>query len=143
MLIKSYGQALKYLEHLPRTEAAVFKGQAGLKRSKLFFEQLANPQNQLRVIHIAGTSGKGSTAMFLSAVLTAHGHKVGMALSPHVYDIRERCQINNQLISKPEFILALNQVIPAIKFLHKQNVLPSYFEVMIAIALVVFANKGV
>ncbi|HRP36881.1 MAG TPA: bifunctional folylpolyglutamate synthase/dihydrofolate synthase, partial [Candidatus Dojkabacteria bacterium] len=69
-----------------------------LERVKYTLELLGNPQEKIKIIHIAGTSGKGSTASFISKLLTAHGFKTGLTLSPHIQDIRERLQINNELI---------------------------------------------
>lgn len=74
-----------------------------LERVKYTLELLGNPQEKIKVIHIAGTSGKGSTATFISKILTAHGFKTGLTLSPHIQDIRERLQINNNLIDSNLF----------------------------------------
>lgn len=74
-----------------------------LERVKYTLKLLGNPQEKIKVIHIAGTSGKGSTASFISKLLTAHGFKTGLTLSPHISDIRERLQINNNLIDRKTF----------------------------------------
>ena len=59
---------------------------------------LGNPQNKIKVIHLAGTSGKGSTAHLTSQLLQSQGFKTGLFISPHLIDIRERLQINNKLL---------------------------------------------
>lgn len=81
-----------------------------LNELKLFLKKLDNPQNKLCVINIVGTSGKGSTAYLLSILLRAHGFKVGLSLSPHVRDIRERLQINNHYLSKKKLVQYLNEI---------------------------------
>lgn len=90
----------------------------------------------MQIIHVAGTSGKGSTATLISQFLSAHHFKVGLQLSPHLIDIRERVQINSQLISKKRFILALKKVL-------RTSVRATYFEILVATALVAFKNQGV
>ena len=66
---------------------------------------LGDPQLRLPpVIHIAGTNGKGSTAFYLAQLLQAHGLKTGLYTSPHLYDFRERIQVNSRKISQ-EYIL--------------------------------------
>lgn len=113
---------------------------AGLERAKKFLDSIGNPQNKLKIIHVAGTSGKGTTAMLTGSILKAAGFKVGLTLSPHVYDIRERWLINNKPISKDDVSKYLNQLIPAIE---KAAEKPSYFEVIIALAFMAFVNQKV
>lgn len=139
----TYQEALKYINSLPRSQASVFTGQKGLARAKKFFVLLANPQDKLKVVHIAGTSGKGTTAMMTSALLVGAGYKVGMALSPHVYDIRERCQINNNLITKKDFTDSLVKVIPAVEELKSEGYEISYFELLLGLAFCYFIDQKV
>jgi len=73
-----------------------------LERVKYTLKLLGDPQEKIKVIHIVGTSGKGSTATFISQFLSAHGFKTGLTLSPHLVDIRERVQINNELLSRKQ-----------------------------------------
>ena len=61
-------------------------------------ELAGNPEHRLKVIHIAGTKGKGSTSHFISALLEACGKTVGLFTSPHLCTVRERFQVNNQLL---------------------------------------------
>lgn len=139
----NYADAIDFINNLPRTGPQVFKGRAGLERAKQFFVLLNNPQEKLKVIHIAGTSGKGSVAMLTSSILDAHGFKVGMTLSPHVYDIRERLQLNNNLIAKTDFVRLLLIIMPAITAMSDNNKAVTYFEVLLAMALVYFAEQKV
>lgn len=99
---------------------------------------LGNPENRLKLIHIAGTKGKGSTAIFLSQLLQSSGHKVGLFTSPHLVDLRERIQINNQPISKKSFTNIMNQLLP-----HLKKIRPTFFETMTALALCYFTKEKV
>lgn len=139
----TYPQAIKYIENMPRSKAKVFTGQAGLMRAVKFFKALGNPQNKIKTIHIAGTSGKGTTAMIISRLLNGSGYNVGLALSPHVYDIRERCQINNQMISKQSFAQTLEKIIPIVSKLNKQGYEVSYFELLLGIGFTHFIDQKV
>ena len=114
--MKTYQDCLKYIysyitdrKHL-KTDPA-----SALARPKYLLKLLGNPQEKLRVIHIAGSSGKGSTAYLINTLLMSQGFSVGLSISPHIRDIRERCQINNKLISKQEFTQIFREVIPAIE----------------------------
>lgn len=82
--------------------------------------------------------------MMISAILVEHGFKVGLTVSPHVYSIRERIQVNNQLIPKADFAAVLNAVLPAVNNFQKQSGRePSYFELLIGMAFKYFARKKV
>jgi len=142
--ISSYNQALKYIdEHSYRHRGEPYKGDEGLRQAAGFFTLLGNPQDEVPAIHIAGTSGKGSTAMMISAILAGHGFKVGLTVSPHVYDIRERLQINNHLIPEPDFAAVLNSILPiANKFKRQMGREPSYFELLIGMAFKYFAANN-
>jgi len=64
---------------------------------------LGNPQNDLKFIHVAGTNGKGSVSEYLSSALIDAGYRTGKFTSPYIFDIRERIQLQNKLISKKDF----------------------------------------
>lgn len=105
---------------------------------------LKNPQNKLKVIHIAGTSGKGSTAHFCSALLHAHGFKTGLQVSPHMRDIRERLQIDGKLPSKKKIMEYFNEILPAIESMQKTALgMPTYFEILVALAFYMFEKESV
>jgi dihydrofolate synthase/folylpolyglutamate synthase len=97
MKIKSLAQFETFLKTRIPMRADLFMGDIGLKRAKFFMKMLGNPQNKIKVIHIAGTSGKGSTAHLTSKILESQGFSVGLSISPHVFDIRERMQVLRSL----------------------------------------------
>lgn len=134
-MIDSYKKAIQFVyDHIPRELGKKFAGQFGYDRAAHLMSLLGNPQNSLKVIHVAGTSGKGSTAFYISQLLAAHGFRVALTVSPHLVDIRERCQINNRLISKKEFIETLKQIAPKVSEMEKSRYgKSSYFDIMIAL----------
>ena len=145
MSIFTFHQAEAYLNFLVHQGARqIFQGELGLKKIKYFLKLFGSPQNKLKVIHIAGTAGKGSTCYLISRLLEAHGFKVGLHLSPHLTDVRERFQMNNKIISKKEFIFYLNKIIPFINKVEQSEYKDlSYFEVLVGLAFYIFADKGV
>lgn len=102
---------------------------------------VGNPQQQLCVVHIAGTSGKTSTSYYIAGLLRATGAKIGLTVSPHITSITERVQINGQPLPEAAFCAYMSEFLPLV--LTDPNDLPSYFEVMMVFALWVFAKEGV
>ncbi len=145
MEITNFSQALDYIySTIPQNNSLKFPGALGLKRQAALLKFLDNPQNKYPIIHIAGTSGKGSTATYLSHLLSNHYFKVGLTISPHLIDIRERIQFNNRLISKNKFVFYLNEIIPAVEKVKKTSLgNPTYFEILIALAFYSFYKEGV
>jgi dihydrofolate synthase/folylpolyglutamate synthase len=81
---------------------------------KYLLECLGNPQNSYKIIHIAGDAGKGSTAYILNSLLQNHNYSVGLHVSPHLLDLRERFQINGKLVSHKQVMDAVAYMIPAV-----------------------------
>ena len=101
----------------------------GLERIKKLLSRLGNPQNTFRSVHIVGTNGKGSTGAFISSVLQASGYKTGFYLSPHLKSPGERFTVNGEILSADSWIAAAEE---AIKQIHPDEELPSYFELVTA-----------
>lgn len=101
---------------------------------------LGDPQEKFKVIHVAGTSGKTSTAYYASALLTAAGYKTGLTVSPHVDELNERVQINAKPINEADFCAALTAFA---QMLEASDFNPSWFEAMVAFAYWYFAREGV
>src|SRR5579871_6846324 len=99
-----------------------------LERMVQLMDHLGNPQNELRVIHVAGTSGKTSTSYFAAALLQAAGLQTGLTVSPHVVEMNERLQINGQPLPEADFCQALDAFIGLVQ---ASKLHPSFFEVMI------------
>jgi dihydrofolate synthase/folylpolyglutamate synthase len=143
--VSNLTEAQEYLFSLiPKQERTKFPGDLGLARAKYFLTLLDNPQEKLRVVHVAGTSGKGSTCYLLSTALKGLGFKVGLTLSPHLLDIRERFQINNDLLPEAEFCQHLNELIPYVEQVEKAGFgRVTYFEILVVLAFWVFAKNKV
>jgi dihydrofolate synthase/folylpolyglutamate synthase len=99
---------------------------------------LGNPQDKLKVIHVAGTSGKTSTAYYVAALLKASGKKVGLTVSPHVDEVNERVQINMQSLPETEFCQAFDYFL---KQIQAGGFTPNYFELFVAFAFCEFARQ--
>ncbi len=145
MKIHNFKQAEFFLsQHIPKTSQTTFPGELGLNRAKYFLKLLGNPQEKLKIIHVAGTSGKGSTCYLISSLLTSQGFKVGLHQSPHLTDVTERFQINEKIISKTEFIFYLNKITPIIKMVGKTfHGTLTYFEILVGLAYLIFYEKKV
>ena len=138
MKLHTFKQAEEYLNgFISKGFKYIFQGEIGLKRVKKFYKSLGNPQEKIKIIHVAGTSGKSSTCYLISELLASHGFKVALTLSPHLTDVRERFQIDGKMISKKEFVFYLNKIIPFIKGSL------SYFEILVGLAFYIFAEKKV
>ena len=139
----TFEQAKNYLFYkLSYSEKHIYGKEKGIERTKEFMNLLGNPQEAIPTIHIAGTSGKGSVAYTLSNIIQSTGHSVGLVVSPHVYDIRERMQVNNAYISKEEFVDQLNELIPFINKMDKSACgRPTYYEINLALAFSIFQKK--
>ncbi|HEX9153592.1 MAG TPA: Mur ligase family protein [Candidatus Saccharimonadales bacterium] len=111
-----------------------------LDRMYQLMELLGNPQNKLRVIHVAGTSGKTSTSYFIRAMLEGAGQKTGLTVSPHITGINERIQIGGLPLSEQKFLGYANQFF---ELLAASEIKPTYFELLVAMAYWVFAKEKV
>jgi len=145
MLISNLSEAQKFLfSFIPKGKKNQFPAELGLKRAQHLMKLLGNPQEKIKIIHLAGSSGKGSTCFILSQLLKSHHFKVGLHLSPHLLDIRERCQINNQLINEKKFCYYLNQLLPTLELMEKSPFgKASYFEILVALAFNIFYQEKV
>ncbi|HEV7453969.1 MAG TPA: Mur ligase family protein [Candidatus Saccharimonadales bacterium] len=103
-------------------------------------DYLGNPQDKVRVIHVAGTSGKTSTAYYIAALLTAGGKKTGLTVSPHVDLLNERVQINMVPLPENAFVRALNEFMARVE---EGGFTPTYFELLYAFAFWEFARQKV
>lgn len=136
----TYQEVLDYLySQLPmyqRQGSTAFK--KDLSNTLALCDFLGNPQQKIRSIHIAGTNGKGSTAHSLASVLQQAGYKTGLYTSPHLKDYRERIRINGEMISEEAVIAFVEKIKTKVS-----EILPSFFEMTVAMAFDHFANEQV
>ena len=135
-----YGEVCAYLEGLSK-----YGSRPGLKNITYLLYLIGNPEKKIKIIHIAGTNGKGSTSSMLFFGHVKSGYRVGLYTSPHLLELNERIKINNNNIDKKEFSRILSQILPMIKkvSLKKGFSHPTFFEVLTAVSLFYFAEKGV
>jgi dihydrofolate synthase/folylpolyglutamate synthase len=134
-----YSDAINYIEQIQ-----AFGSKPGLCRIKRLLEVLGNPQEHLKIIHVAGTNGKGSTCTMLEAILEKQGYSVGVYTSPHLVKYNERIKINTIPISDLEFSDLTEAVIKQCEQMIKQGFeQPTTFEVITAIAFCYFYAKQV
>ncbi len=99
-------------------------------------EKLDHPEKDFPLVHIAGTNGKGTVALKLSAVLQENGYRVGLFTSPHLYTYCERIQINGKMISEEDVVSGLEKILPLAKD-------PKFFEITTLLAFHYFAREEV
>ena len=116
-------------------------GHYSLDRIRELMYRLGNPQNEVAVIHVAGTSGKTSTAYFIRAVLQKAGKKTGLTVSPHISSIAERAQINGANLPDKIYLHHINKFKKLIE--KYPDIQPTYFELVIAFAYWLFAKEKV
>jgi dihydrofolate synthase / folylpolyglutamate synthase len=115
--------------------AAVKKDLHNIKR---LCDELGNPQDTFKSIHVGGTNGKGSVSHMLSATLQTAGYKTALYTSPHLYDFRERIKINGEKISEAFVVDFTKKIKPLI-----EEIEPSFFEITLAMAFTAFADAKV
>jgi dihydrofolate synthase/folylpolyglutamate synthase len=131
---KNHDQALSYLYDLQK-----YGIKFGLSSTSSLLRRIGNPQAGLKTIHIAGTNGKGSIAAMLSAILVRAGFKVGLYTSPHLVRFNERFRLNEQDVKDEEIMAVFKEVRAVVD----EREPPTFFEMTTAMALSLFAEKGV
>lgn len=135
----TYKEIVDYIEEIPK-----FSTKHPLKHTKSVLAYLGNPQNEFRVIHVAGTNGKGSTCAYLASMFKAGGVSCGFFTSPHLVTIRERFQIDGEMIGEEEFVEIFTQVKAVIdRFVENGEGHPSYFETLFVMGMLYFQKKKV
>lgn len=127
------------LGYIPAVKDTMGKG-ITLERMYPLMKAIGNPEKKLKIIHVAGTSGKTSTSYYITSLLVEAGQKVGLTVSPHVDSVAERVQINLQPIAEKEFAEQLSEFIGLIE---NAEIEPSYFELLVAFAYWYFVKKNV
>ena len=121
-----------------RTPAAA---DLSLDRMRALLARLGNPQDRLRILHIAGTKGKGSTSAMLAAVLRRAGYRTGLFTSPHLCRVEERFQVDGAPIETGELTVLLNEVRRAVQGLPHPAI--TFFEAATAVGFLHFVRRRV
>ncbi|WP_296124701.1 folylpolyglutamate synthase/dihydrofolate synthase family protein [uncultured Streptococcus sp.] len=93
----------------------------GLERMAWMLEELGNPQDNLKAVHIVGTNGKGSTVNALQTIFSQAGYEVGTFTSPYIIDFKERISVNGQMISEEDLLSLVERVKPVVDRLPKET----------------------
>lgn len=135
----NYEEALKYISDTYR-----FGSKLGLENIKKLTELLGNPQDKYKIIHIAGTNGKGSTSNMIHDVLVASGYKVGLFISPYLQEFTERIQINKNHIDKESLGRITALVKEKVEIMVKEGYNhPTEFEIVTAIGFKYFEEQNI
>ena len=134
-----YEEAMKYI-----TEVGNFGSNYGLERTHKLLEYLGNPEKDLKLIHIAGTNGKGSTTSMITEILIGAGYKVGMYTSPFIEEFEERIQINRNNIPKETLADLMDEVKEAVDKVIKGGYNhPTEFEIITVLMLLYFKKENI
>jgi dihydrofolate synthase/folylpolyglutamate synthase len=118
-------------------------GDLKLDRMIELLHRLGDPHTKFQSIHVAGSKGKGSTCAMLESVLRRAGHRTGLFTSPHLTDVRERIQVQHELISESELAEVADVGRPVVEALEAEGQRPTFFEVTTALGLMHFARQQV
>lgn len=137
--MENFATAIQYLDELNK-----FGWKPGLVRIKKLLELLGNPEKKFKCIHVGGTNGKGSVTVTIGKILEDQGYKVGKFISPEIYNIRERIQIDSQWISEERVIKILSRIRIMIEEMKTNGFEePTNFEVWTAMCFQYFSEEQI
>lgn len=135
----NYNQALDFIHGLN-----AFGTKLGLENITKLLEILGNPHKDMKIIHVAGTNGKGSTCAMIDSILRSDGYKVGLYTSPYLEVFNERIQVNGKNISDDDLARLTDKVQKAVFYMRENNIgSPTEFEVVTAIGFLYFYEQTV
>ena len=135
----NYEEAMNFIQNTNKFGSVV-----GLDNIRELLERLGNPQDQLRVVHIAGTNGKGSTLAFLAGIFRESGYRAGRYVSPASFSYEERFRINEENISKKDLCFYMEKIKNVAEEMVKDGLShPTMFEIETALSFLYFLDKKV
>ncbi|MDO5402374.1 MAG: folylpolyglutamate synthase/dihydrofolate synthase family protein [Eubacteriales bacterium] len=140
MVDEKYNSIVEYLDKINQ-----YTNDTGVSRGRKLLRQLGYPQEGQKIIHVAGTNGKGSVCAYTASIFKECGYRVGLFTSPHLVDIRERIQINGQMAEKEQFIKSFILVREAEQKIRQQepDFKAAYFDYIFAMAMIIFSQEKV
>ncbi len=139
----NYNRALDYLysfvDYSLKHSSELAKADFNLDRMRALMAELGDPQETYRIVHVAGTKGKGSVCALAASGLRAAGYRTGLYTSPHLIDYCERIQVDGVPIPHPRLVELLEEVKPAVQRIPKLTT----FEITTALGLLHFALEKV
>ncbi|MBI3356444.1 MAG: bifunctional folylpolyglutamate synthase/dihydrofolate synthase [Nitrospirae bacterium] len=130
----TYSAAIEYLYGLQKHGIKL-----GLETMRILLGNIGHPERQLRILHIGGTNGKGSTGAMAAAILQASGLRVGLYTSPHLVEFRERIRVNGDMIREGRMADLTGRLCAAVP----RDLAPTFFEMTTAMALLHFVESQV
>ena len=115
-----------------------FSDKHTIEDTRDFLDYLGNPQDNLNIIHVAGTNGKGSVCNYISTVLTKADYTVGMFTSPHLVSVNERFAIDGKPVSEGVFVEVFIETIRRVMEYGKEGYFPTYFEFLFFMAVILY-----
>ena len=137
--INTYDEAVAYLLDIPK-----FTKKNTMEDTKAFLKELKLPLEHKKIIHVAGTNGKGSVCFYLNNLLNCAGKNTGLFTSPHLTDIRERFRINGEMVSKEAFFEAFSLVYDKVMSKYEDALNgyhPTFFEFLFFMAMLLFKEE--
>ena len=135
----TYQEAVDYIEETPK-----FTKKNSLDHTRAFLKRLGSPESRMKILHVAGTNGKGSVCSFLASMLHAAGKRTGLFTSPHLVDINERFVIDEEQVSDEAFLKAFHKVMDCVGVMKEEGYPhPTYFELLFLVGMVIFKEAGV
>ena len=135
----TYKEAVKYILEIPR-----FTKKNDREHTRTFLAYLKEPQEHMKVLHVAGTNGKGSVCAYLDGMLRSEGKRTGLFTSPHLVKINERIVVNGEEISDEDFCAVFEKTLNAVQRMEKEGLAhPTFFEFLLGMAMCAFAEAGV
>ena len=137
--INTYDEAVAYLLDIPK-----FTKKNTMEDTKAFLKELKLPLEHKKIIHVAGTNGKGSVCFYLNNLLNCAGKNTGLFTSPHLMDIRERFRINGEMVSKEAFFEAFSLVYDKVMSKYEDALNgyhPTFFEFLFFMAMLLFKEE--
>jgi len=144
MNLRAYEQALAFWYGRVNYEQSAPKpGDLKLDRMRALLHGLGDPQSRFRIVHVAGSKGKGSTSAMLAAILRCAGYRTGLFTSPHLVRVEERIQVDGSPISQDEVTALLREVEGVEATLRGRHPGQTFFEVATALGFLHFARRRV
>lgn len=135
----TYEEAAAYIEEIPK-----FTKKHTLEHTKTFLKRLGNPAADRKIVHVAGTNGKGSVCAYLQAILMAEGKRTGFFISPHLVSVNERIRVDNIQIDNETFLKVFRKVLKIVRQMVEDGIEhPSYFEFLFGMGMTAFAETDV